>query len=481
MYFDEYVKLKDVQNQLIVSPPLKYQPIVTPQGNANKYVEVIFKDTLLENTTYTLNFGQSIEDNNEGNPNSYLSYVFSTGSYLDSLSLTGIVTDAYKEKAETFISVMLYKIDSTYTDSTVYLKPPNYITNTLDSVTIFTLKNLKAGKYALVAIKDEAKNNIFDQNSDKIGFVTDTINLPTDSVYGLSLFREVPNYTASVPSMAGSNRILFGYTGAKKEEIEINSLTTIPDSVQTKFTKVPEKDSINFWFTPYKPDSIVFTISNTIVQKIDTFTVKTKKMTTDSLSLKPNQSSSLDLILPYYINANTPIKRLNKDSISLINLEDSTQLAFKTILDTLKNRIEIQIDKEPNKKYGLTMLPGAVTDFFNTKNDTLAYRLATGSLADFGNLTINLAGKISFPIMVQLTDEKGTTIREIYSEETTIFEFNILKPSKYRVRLIFDDNHNKKWDTGNYLKKLDPERVLYYPKTIDLRANWEQTETFTLY
>ena len=139
LYFDEYIKLNKIQEQLIVSPPLKYTPVITPAGTASKVIEILIKDTLQENTTYTINFGQSIVDNNEGNPNSFLTYVFSTGSYIDSLSLKGVVEDASNKKAETFISVMLYEIDSTYNDSTVYKRPPNYITNTLDSTILFDL------------------------------------------------------------------------------------------------------------------------------------------------------------------------------------------------------------------------------------------------------------------------------------------------------------------------------------------------------
>ena len=169
LYFDELVKLEKVQEQLIVSPPLKYQPLLSPQGGANKFVEITIQDTLLENTTYTINFGQSVVDNNEGNPYPFLTYVFSTGDYIDSLELKGVVKDAFEKEADNFISVMLYNIDSSYTDSTIYKRPPNYITNTLDSSIVFTLKNLKEGTYALFAIKDQAKNNVFDQNTDKIG------------------------------------------------------------------------------------------------------------------------------------------------------------------------------------------------------------------------------------------------------------------------------------------------------------------------
>ncbi|MEP4881553.1 Ig-like domain-containing protein, partial [Maribacter dokdonensis] len=236
LYFNELVKLKDIQKQLIISPPLKNSPVLSPIGNANKYVEITIKDTLAPNTTYTLNFGQGIVDNNEENPKSFFTYVFSTGDYIDSLELKGVVKDAFNKKPDDFISVMLYKIDTSYTDSTIYKRPPNYITNTLDSAIIFKLNNLKEGKYALFGVKDAANNNLFDQKTDKIAFVKDTINLPTDSIYLLTLFKEIPDYSVAVPTMEASNKISFGYYG-EGSDISINTLTEIPDTVKTIITK----------------------------------------------------------------------------------------------------------------------------------------------------------------------------------------------------------------------------------------------------
>ena len=293
LYFDEFIKLQDIQNQLVVSPPLKYIPEIKPQGGTSKYIEIKFKDTLRENTTYSINFGQSIVDNNEGNPNNFLSYVFSTGSFIDSLSLNGAIKDAYKREAEEFVSVMLYNIDSAYTDSTIYKYPPNYLTNTLDSLPLFSLKNLKAGDYALFAVKDQGKNNVFDQLSDKIGFISDTITLPTDSIYLLNLFKEKPDYSISVPSYVASNHIIFGYQGSK-EDFKIEPITTLPDSVSTLMLKDREKDTIDYWFTPTDLDSIIFTITNEKAGLIDTFTVKKRKLPLDSLTLTPKPRGKLN-------------------------------------------------------------------------------------------------------------------------------------------------------------------------------------------
>ncbi len=479
LYFDELVKLEDVQEQLIVSPPLKYLPDITPQGGANKFIEITIKDTLQENTTYTLNFGQSIVDNNEGNPSSFLTYVFSTGSYIDSLEVKGAIRDAFNQKADDFVSVMLYEIDTAYTDSTIFQRPPNYITNTLDSAVIFTLSNLKEGKYAMFALKDVSKNNMFDQNTDKIAFLQDTISIPTDSTYRLDLFNEIPNYKISVPSLAASNKIIFGYYGDGKD-IDISTLSVLPDTVKTKTTKEREQDTLNYWFTPFEMDSLVFTVKNETLQVIDTFTVKNRKVGADSLLLNPNQGRTLSFTEPFNIEANIPLVGIDSTKIGLMN-KDSLAVAFTIKLDSIGNKVDFEFAKEPNENYQLELLPGAITDFFGNENDTLYIRLGTKSYADFGNLRMTIASEVeNYPLLVQLTDEKGETIQEIYTKEPKIFEFNNIEPAKYRVRVIFDANGNGQWDTGNYLKQIQPERVSYYPDLIEVRANWELEQTFTI-
>ncbi|GLU43445.1 Ig-like domain-containing protein [Allomuricauda sp. NBRC 101325] len=478
LYFDELIKLQDAQNQLVVSPPFKYPAEVKPLGTASKYIEVTIKDTLRENTTYTINFGQSIVDNNEGNPNSFLTYVFSTGDYLDSLTVSGAVKDAFNQKADEFISVMLYEMDSTYTDSTIYKSPPLYLTSTGDSLPFFELKNLKAGKYALFGLKDVNKNNKFDQGQDKIGFIEDTITLPTDSIYLLNLFREELNYKASVPSFLAKNKIIFGFQG-DNTDMKIETLTELPDSVHTKIIKERNKDTLNYWFTPTELDSIIFTVTNETAAVIDTFTVKLRDLPMDSLKLTSNVQRSFNLEDTFSILANTPITKIDTSFIAL-NVSDSIPMQYSYVLDSLENKIDFDFEAEPNQKYSFSLLPGAITDFFGVQNDTLDYNLSIGSLADYGNLTMTLEGDVKFPIIVQLTNEKGEVKREIRANQLQEFEFNTLEPGEYIARVIFDANGNGKWDTGNYLKKIQPERISYYPGVIKIRANWIERHNFIL-
>ena len=479
LYFNELVKLKDIQKQLIISPPLKNSPVLSPIGNANKYVEITIKDTLAPNTTYTLNFGQGIVDNNEENPKSFFTYVFSTGDYIDSLELKGVVKDAFNKKPDDFISVMLYKIDTSYTDSTIYKRPPNYITNTLDSAIIFKLNNLKEGKYALFGVKDAANNNLFDQKTDKIAFVKDTINLPTDSIYLLTLFKEIPDYSVAVPTMEASNKISFGYYG-EGSDIRINTLTEIPDTVKTIITKERDKDTLNFWFTPYEMDSLIFTLTNEKLKVRDTFKVKSRKVAFDSLKISMSQNGNIEFDKPINLLSNTPLIRFDSTKIKLID-KDSIEIAVNVKLDSLRNLLNFDFKIDPDQNYRMELIPGAVTDFFETTNDSVAFSFKTKSLADYGNLTLNLnSNSIVYPIIVQLTNEKGELQREIYATEPQVYTFDNLNPGKYQARVIFDLNGNGKWDTGNLLKKIQPEKISYYPALIELRANWEKIETFNL-
>ena len=169
LVFDEFVKLKGIEKQLIISPPMNQIPDISPT-TASKFITIKIKDTLKPNTTYSLNFGQSIEDNNEANAYKQFKYVFSTGNYIDSLAVGGSIKDAYSKKTDNFVSVMLYEVNDKYKDSIIYKQNPRYITNTLDSLKSFRIENIKAGKYQLIAIKDKNGNNKFDPREEKIGF-----------------------------------------------------------------------------------------------------------------------------------------------------------------------------------------------------------------------------------------------------------------------------------------------------------------------
>lgn len=479
LVFDEYIKLKNVNKQLVISPPLKYEPLITPL-TATKYLSIKIKDTLAPNTTYSFNFGQSIADNNEGNPLNQFKYVFSTGNYIDSLSIGGHVKNSLEKETDAFVSVLLYEVNDKFNDSVIYKKPPSYITNTLDSLKTFKLENLKAGKYLLIALKDLNGNNKFDPQKDKVGFLKNYISVPTDTLYELELFQENLPFKSLKPTQASANKLLLGYEG------EMNTVTNRPTVllknenkiVETIVTKFPQKDSLQVWFKPIKVDSLALSIK---IDKYDKeFTVKLRDQKKDTLFISPKYNGTLNFRDRYYLTSSTPLVKFDNSKIKLIN-KDSVSVDFKTIYDEFNQEWFFDFDKEASQKYTLSLLPGATTDFYGITNDSLTFRATTRQLDEYGNLIVNLQNVKRFPIIVQVTDEKGEVIASEYTDSKTKVEFNLLEPNTFNLRVIYDDNKNKKWDTGNYLEKLHPEEVIYFSKTIrDVRANWDDVEFFDL-
>lgn len=469
--FDEYVKLKDATKQLVVSPPLKYAPELLPYS-ASKQIIIKFRDTLLPNTTYNFNFGNSIEDNNEGNALSQFKYIFSTGSYIDSLSINVKVADALERKVDNFVSVMLYEVDENFTDSIIYKKQPRYITNTLDSLKVVKLENLKAGKYQLIAIKDGNKNNKYEPKSDKLAFRIKPFTIPNDTVFVLDLFKEKQKFKAMNVSQVSGNKLSLGYEGNfKNMKLDIkNGSNSVPFKMSRTDSK---KDSLTIWFKANNGDSIVVTSSKDTFSK--EFSLKIKDQKKDTLTLSAVQTSTLKFRENFAIRSSLPIESWDKSKIKLIN-KDSVAVDFTTNYLEEEQQLEFLFKKEPLQKYQMQILPDGITDFFGKVNDTLKYKFNTGNTSEYCNIKVKLENVKRFPIIIQLTDKDGKIIATEFSEKEDIINFDLVEPAKFSLRLIYDDNNNKIWDEGNFLEKRVSEEVIYLPEEIDVHANfdWEQ-------
>ena len=465
--FDEYVKLKDVNKQLVVSPPMNTPPEILPTA-ASREITIKIKDTLQPNTTYSFNFGQSIQDNNEGNPFSQFKYVFSTGSSIDSLKIEGTIKDALEKKPDNFVTVMLYEINEKYNDSTVYKKKPRYVTNTLDSLKSWKIENVKAGKYLLIALKDFNNNFKFDTKTDKIGFYKEEILIPTTSKYELKLFKESPAFKALKPVQASGNRAIVGYEGNPKNcKIVLKNGNTILPTVITHF---PKKDSLQVWFNKIKTDSLNLTVTNGNYNKNFTFKIKDEKR--DTISFTATPTGILNPRDAFVLTSSIPIVKLDNSKISLRN-KDSLSIPFTTEYDEFNQKINFKFKREEAQKYTFRMLPGAFVNFFEKANDTLNYKLDTRTTTEYGNLTLNLEHVKHFPVLVELTDEKGLVLASEYAESNPKVIFEGLEPAKFYLRIIYDENSNKQWDPGNFIAKRQAEEVIYFPKQIDVRANWD--------
>lgn len=473
LVFDEYVKLKGINKQLIISPPMKTQPEILPY-NASKIITIRFKDTLQADTTYSLNFGQSIEDNNEGNPYSQFKYVFSTGPYIDSLKINVKIKDALEKKTDNFVSVMLYEINEKFNDSTIYKETPRYITNTLDSLQIVTLENIKAGKYLLLALKDNG-NNKYNPKSDKIGFQKEYITIPNDTVFEVELFKEILPFAGLKPAQAAASRMIMGYEGSPKNvKVTVkNGSETIPSIV----TQFPKKDSVNIWFKPVKADSL-----QVIVEKekfLKDFSVKIKKQKADSLSITSDFPNSISLRDRFSLNSSIPLIKFDKSKISIKN-KDSVAVDFTAEYDEFEQKFYLDFKKSEAEKYKIQLLPGALTDFYEKASDTLTFNLSTRNLSDYGNMRVILENAKRFPIIVQLTDKDGIVKYSEYTDKETTINFDAIEAAAYTLRIIYDDNKNKVWDTGNYMERRQTEEVIYFPAEINIRANWDWEQPFNI-
>jgi len=477
--FDEYITLKNINQQLIISPPLKFLPTITPQGSPSKDITIKFTDTLKENTTYTFNFGNSIEDNNEGNQLKNFKYVFSTGTYIDSLKTKGSVKDAFQKEFDKNISVLLYKIDSTYTDSIIFKKKPNYVANTIDS-TLFDITNIAAGKYLLIALKDVSNNYLFNPREDKIGVYDRIIELPKDSIISepIALFKETNPFKFTRPKQINKGKIQFGFEG-DRHNIKIELLSKVLDNFKSIVKFEPKKDTLNYWHTSIQNDSLVFKVSKDTY--VDTVTVFLRKKVLDSLKINSNASTVLDLRDTLTLTTNNPITKFDTSKVVFIDT-DSVSVPFTNLVNKNTNQLKFLFNKKHNQRYSVKLLPAALTDIFETQNDTLNYSFSTKEPEDYGSITLNITKEPTVHVIVELlTAQNEKLIERVIVTNNNIVKFNLLVPGKYIVRAIIDANKNSKWDTGNYLLKQKPEKVIYHATVFPIRSNYYYPlETFTI-
>jgi len=471
IFFDEFIKLEKVTEQLVVSPPLSYQPIIKPLGTASKFISIKLLDTLKPNTTYSLNFGESVIDNNEKNVLHNFKYVFSTGPVIDSLKIGGTVRDGYELETEPYTTVMLYAVNETYADSIIYTEKPLYVGSTLDS-THWEISNIKAGTYALVALKDRSKNYLYDPSVDKIGFYDKVITIPGDTVFNLTLFKEQMPFKIIRPFEVVKGHIQIGFQG------DANGLQLAVLNPSTNFASITAleqgKDTLNFWHKGIQ-DSIVLRAQQG--DYIDTLTVALRTKKIDSLSIANRSGNVLHPKDTLRLAGSNPIVHVDTTKITLLNT-DSLAIAYSVQLD--KKNIVVDFERKEAETYRFKALPGAFTDFFGEVNDTINLKFTTKEKEDYGQVQLTFTQLETMPLLVDLLNSKGETVRSTYIDQVRKFNFVDLLPDTYSLRIIFDENRNKQWDTGSYLDKRTPEKVVYYAIEVPVKANWDVKESIAL-
>ncbi|WP_245747646.1 Ig-like domain-containing protein [Parapedobacter koreensis] len=472
--FDEYIRLTNPLKEISVSPDID-QPISPRVRRRN--IEITLPDSLAENTTYTINFGKAIGDFNENNPLLNYSYVFSTGDVIDSLAVSGRVANALTKLPEKEITVMLIPISQ---DSIFGKRKANIFTLT-DTAGNFQLKNLREDAYRIYALKEENNDRVYNDPSELIGFLNDSIVLNKDTTGILLQISQgiARDFRLLDRKIEQNGRILFAFN---KPLANPDIIITHPSPLNTdkQIEYSPKRDSAIVWLSDLTFDSLKvrFLDNGNLLDSVTMRRGRNEKYDRDFIITDNLTGNKVNRIRHIELTASSPVQAIDRSKIIL--LEDSVprtnfQLAKDT---TAQRRYILRYNWRPKRNYSLTLEESAFTGFFGDKNKSVSKSFTMDETENFGDIIL----KINIPdtvhqYLVQITNEKMDFVyRSVPVKTSTSIPFRQMPGGKYTVRIIYDENNNAEWDPGNVYDRRQPERVWYIGKTFIIRANWEQEE-----
>ena len=519
--FDERIKTEKIKDQLILTPLTESEYDYTIKKNIIKFT---FEDPFQDSTTYTLNFRESIQDITEGNPTKDNKFTFSTGSFIDSMSINGYVKELLTYDTLESIIVGLYRVNDTIT---IYNGSPYYFTE-LQQDGSYLIENIKNGSYLLYAFLDENKNLQLETNNEKYGFSKDTIKLDTGAyVKNLDLIKlDLSEF-----------RIMTTIASGKYYDINLNKYivdfeaSPINNTFNIYANRAKENKSIRFYdnfnnidslqvsFTA--TDSLNSTISDTLFVK---FSDSKRKKDEFKITVLPENKTSIELLPQFKIKFNKPVIKTITDSIyiqydtTVINQVHDSILTWNKYRDELTFSLQIdrskadtilnsrirqkqiqkdsllkeksnepqlkqqinknQKDEGPKINQGLQLYFG-IGAFQSADQDTsksFGYNYKFVVPEENGIQEINITSNYT-SFITQLTDEKFKVIRELPNQKSIVFKN--LPPGKYKIRVLIDENNDGKWSPGNMSKQIEPEPVYIYPEVLVIRADWRTTLDLT--
>lgn len=485
--FDEYITLKDINKNLIISPPIKYTKII-PSSMGNKYLQIQWKDTLQANTTYNFNFGNSVVDLNESNPLPYFNFAFSTGDRIDDLFISGTISDALgsdknSEGKERNIVVGLYQAK----DSMDYRQKPYYITKA-DPDGYFELNYLTPGKYKIIGFDDENGNSIFDPGKESISFQKESIDL-TKNISGLRLktfaSKKVVKYKEMAISTGG---VLMTFEGNPDKVI----VKAVGDKLSDyKVTHKAKSDSVKVWFDAGK-ENIGASVSENLKfsydtgTKQDTVSVFYKKPAKEDMTVSNPFSNKLAPGSDFRFASNYIINKIQPENWKLES--DSISQNFTAKISELDStQVIVKSNFVVGKKYKLTVPKNTVISFYNRLSESVRFDFEAAKPEEFGSFTVNLVNKPEHNFWIQLLNDKNETVYQKFSNESLI-KFINLKPASYKLRILVDNNDNGFWDSSDFATETLSEDVYLYKKAgdkdimtkINIRPMWEINENWDL-
>lgn len=465
LVFNEYVQLKSPSQQISFSPPLRNKPTIRGKGK-----EVVINwepDTLLENTTYIISFGTSIADFTEGNINEDLKYVFSTGDFIDSLGLQGSVKNSSDGEPTKEIMVALYDYSTVKgEDSIPFHNLPTYYTYTSEDG-YFELSNLKYGKFHVVAFEDARGNFKMSTGTEKVAFIKDTLitALKNERLDLFAFQPKSPNrYYGARHSAPGKVQVAFNYI-PKKLKFEF-----LDSAIQASFlyqSLNQEKDTATLWFDSLPRDSLKFIVFEN-EKVLDTALVEVRNFKPKKLNIKVKHTD-VKYNEPIQLMANKPLRSL-VDTLIWVYGKDT--VAGSGQIQTNPLRLSV----EPAQRYDtykIHIKSGAVEDIFGNKNDSILVDLKNLKREDLGNLDFTIKTDTVHSLILHMFNPDGERIVDSTFTGNITIPLHNMMPGVYETSLIVDENGDGKWTTGNYLEGRQPEVILTYKETVEIRANWD--------
>lgn len=523
--FDEYVTLKNPNQQIIISPPLDENPEYKLRG---KSLIIDLQAPLEPNTTYSFFFGNAIVDLAESNPLTNYLYVLSTGTQIDSLAIGGEVISAFNLQPQEEVFVMLYPTtnDTVPLDSLPYLVRPLYVAKTSPKG-IFQLRYLRNEPYKIFAIRDVNNNYLFDQPNEEIAFL-DSLILPeaitplrTDTIAIDSLLASVIDKDSLYVKQAYNHyyhMMMFLEVDSTQrlldEVVELPAKFLLPFKFPAKDPRysvvsqeVPDdwnieeinknRDSIMVWVRDLELDSLHLKVADGD-SVLDTILIEFKEKTlgigkkrnkdkedeivAERIKLKGNDKArSMDLGRPFRISFENPIEKYDFSQVQFVAGEDTVTGAAFLPEDSIQRNFYLDYELAENTRYSFIIPDSSIYDIYGLTTDTVRLAFMTKEYRAYGNLFLNINLESGdYPYIVQLMNAKEVVLRSMYVESSSQLKFELLKPGKFLIKAIQDSRTNRQWDTGEYKAKKQPESVFYFPAEIEVRANWDISESWSL-
>lgn len=487
--FSEPIQLNKPKEEIVISPAIEDVEFITRK---NKVI-LRFPAPLLQNTTYSLNFREAVQDVTERNPSPNLKLAFSTGAYIDSLSITGTVYDLLTNRPIKDITVALFPKNDTFS----IFKHKAQLFAKANEAGVFTIENLKPETFHVYAFLDKNKNLIVDQRSEKYGFLSSTLALKkSEKNVNIPL---VSIDSRKIKLISARPQQNYFYIKANKP---IRHARVSIKGQKPVYIRGEDKESVKLYQSFPVKDSLLANviISDSLDQRIDTtlyikFNAPEKKFQLEKFTSKISEAVILekDRTLTAEISFNKPLRSINYDSI-LFRIDSANVVRFTPAdlsLDSQRMVIRLskqlppgqpaqtptfqKLTKTSQGTKELSLGKGALISIDTDSSAAQKQRPSSYKEEDLATLLVETDTKAT-NFFIEVLNANKTVVRT--SSNKTKADFHDLIPGEYTLRLILDRNKNGTWDIGNYEKKQEPELVYFYydekgSQKFNLKANWE--------